>query len=147
MNENRPFQLSRIVLGGLAAAWLAFAAAPVALATTDDQAAALCTQEMTANQGAMNLRNIAVRRHDHVPYVYGDADFSDASNVHFRCRVYEDQVRNVRYMVRNPELENGRAWSEVRPQGNEHEGLDLDEPAMMAPPAGVDLPKFELVPQ
>jgi hypothetical protein len=41
---------------------------------------------------------------------------------------------------------NGRAWAKDRPQGAEHEGLELDEPAMSAPPPDPASPHFVRVP-
>jgi len=146
MRPNRSLELSRVLRDAAVAALVTLVGAPGAMATTDDEAVALCTQELTG-QGALDVRNTLVRRQEQVPYVYGDADFADANAVHFRCRVFEGKVGSLRYMVKNAEYESGRAWSTERPQGDAHAGLELDEPAMTPPATEDPGPKFEMVPK
>lgn len=152
MMKNRRFHFPSIAMRGAAAAILVMAGVHAASATTDDEAAALCQQELTGNQGALEVRDIEVRRHverDHegVPFVYGNADFADATRVHFRCRVFNEKVTSVSYLVKDPEFVDGRAWSKERPHGAGHHDLMLDEPAKSPPPANPVSPHFERVPQ
>lgn len=88
---------------------LCFGWATVAVAITSEAAIALCEDEMLSEAEALSLRDLKVRRHDDVPYVYGNADFSDIKGIHFRCKIYHDKVRELRYLVKDPEYVNGRA--------------------------------------
>jgi hypothetical protein len=127
-----------------AIATLTFASA--ALATTDEEAAALCEAELTGPLGATALADVKIRRHEGAPWVYGNATFPDAEAVHFRCQVYHDAVHHIMYLVRTPEQASGRGWSSERPHGDMHDsGLVLDEAATAAPQAPLAMPKFEAV--
>lgn len=114
--------------------------------TSNDEAEQLCITELTVGQSASETDVLHVRRHDNVPYVYGKADFEDINGVHFRCKVFEEKVREVMYLVKDPEYVNGRAWSKDRPRGNQHSEIVLDEPAMSAPPLDHPSPHFVRVP-
>ena len=132
----------RIPIVALSAALLA---AP-AFATTDEEAAALCRAELTGPLGADGTGDITVRRHDGAPWVYGVAAFPDATAVRFRCQVYQDAVRHVMYLVRDPQKAGGRGWSSERPGGSDHDpDLALDDAATAAPKAPLAMPKFETV--
>lgn len=116
--------------------------AGTARTTTSETAESLCVREMEINQKALAIRDLKVRRHDDVPYVYGNADFDDIKNLHFRCKVRRDALQDVRYLVKDPEYVDGRMWVSDRPQGNAHENFVLDEPAMSAPPPVSSGPHF-----
>lgn len=128
--------LGLVLLGGGQAAW----------ATTDEVAVELCVSEMLRNQSAMAVVIDEVRRQNRVPFVYGDADFADAKRVHFRCRVYNEKVTSVKYLVPDPEFLTGTGWSPVRPRGADHVDLDLNEAAKAPPAAGTAEAHFEKVP-
>lgn len=124
-----------------------FSSAPSALViTSNEDARQLCITEMATVQAATDTQALHVRRHDNVPYVYGVADFADIDGIKFRCKVFEEKVREVMYLVKDPEYVNGRAWSKTRPRGAEHSALQLDEPAMSAPPLDHPSPHFVRVP-
>ena len=109
MRQNLFARFSRATLNGFVTALIVLAGAQAASATTNDEAVALCTQALTSDHGAQTIRDIKVHHHDHVPYVYGNADFSDAVGVHFRCHAYYEKVRTLRYLVKDPEYVDGRA--------------------------------------
>ncbi|WP_068112800.1 hypothetical protein [Tropicimonas marinistellae] len=109
--------------------------AQAALATSNDEARALCRDELLANRGAVTVDISNLRRHNGVPYVYGTADFQDVDRVRIRCRVYDDEVREVSYLLADPALLRGVVWSEERPVGTGHTDLMLDEASMAPPPA------------
>lgn len=135
-----------ILRHGLAMAAALALTAVQAGATTEEEAIALCTDEMMQNQGAIELRDIDFTRMRDVPYVFGNADFPDATGLHFRCRVYDERVTSVRYLVRDPEGMDQRAWVSTRPRGDETVGIVLDD-AAKAPPAPAEVePHFERVP-
>ncbi len=138
---------SRTALSGFLIVLIVLAGVQAASATTKEEAIALCKQALTSDHGAQKTRDIEFRHHDDVPYVYGNADFSDAVGVHFRCRVYHEKVRSLRFLVKDPEYEDGRAWSKERPRGAAHYDLQLDEAAKSPPPHDPATPHFERVPQ
>jgi hypothetical protein len=123
------------------------ASANMAAATSSEDAIALCETEMVEKRAALDIRETRVRRHDDVPYVYGTADFEDIKGLHFRCKVFMEEVKEVTYLVKDPEFVDGRAWATDRPQGAVHEGLELDEAALSAPPPVPESPHFVRVPQ
>jgi hypothetical protein len=126
---------------------IAFAAVPVpALATTEEEAVEICQRAMVESEGATGLADIDFRRHEDVPYVYGSATFNDGVTVHFRCRVYQEHLTSVRYLVGDPELPGGRGWSAHRPNGYSSTGIEIDEAAKSAPPTADFEPHFEGVP-
>ena len=147
MRKNLLTRFSRAPLNGFCTLLIVLAGAQAASATTDDEAVTLCTQALAGDHGAQRIRDIEVHHHDHVPYVYGNADFSDAVGVHFRCRVYHEKVRSFRYLVKDPEFENGRAWSKERPHGAAHNDLQLDDAAKSPPPHDPATPHFVRVPK
>jgi hypothetical protein len=146
MQQDLLLRFSHAALRAVAAILIVLAGAQAASATTYDEAVALCEQELMSNHGAQEIRVTLVRRHDHVPYVYGNADFSDATGVHFRCRVYHEKVRAVRYLVKSSHMASGRAWAKARPHGAEHHDLQLDDAAKTPPPLDPAEPHFQHVP-
>jgi hypothetical protein len=139
-------RFSHAALRAAAAILIVLAGAQAASATSNDEAVALCTQELMSSHGAQEIRDVEVHHHDGVPYVYGNADFSDATGVHFRCRVYHEKVRTLRYLVNDPSMVNHRVWVKARPHGAAHHGLQLDDAAKAAPPLDPAEPHFERVP-
>lgn len=134
------------LVAGFVAAILSIAG--TAHATSSETAMSVCSAEMEGNLKALDIRDLKVRRHDDVPCVYGNADFADIKNIHFRCEVRRDTLQEVRYLVKDPEFSNGRMWVTERPQGKaQQEILFLDEPAMSAPPPVSPGPHFIRVPQ
>ena len=109
MRQDLISRFSRAMLNSFVTALIVLAGTQAASATTKEEAAALCTQELTSDHGAQKIRDIEFHYHDHVPYVYGNADFSDAVGVHFRCHAYYEKVRTLRYLVKDPEYVDGRA--------------------------------------
>ncbi len=126
---------------------LFLASANMASATSNEDAMSLCETKMVKENAALNIRDIRVRRHEDLPYVYGTADFEDAKGIHFRCKVFREKVEKVSYLVKDPEFVNGRAWATERPRGAAHEGLTLDEAALSPPPPAPESPHFVRVPQ
>ncbi|SFB83089.1 hypothetical protein [Tropicimonas isoalkanivorans] len=122
------------------------AGASAALATSNDMARDLCQTDMVENQGAETVKIEQLRRHDNVPFVYGAADFADAQGVHFRCRVYDDRVTEVRFLVSDPSLLDGAIWSEDRPSGPTTEPTELTDAAMAPPAVEAAEPRFEKPP-
>lgn len=130
----------------LAPALIVLATAIDAGATTRDEALTLCRAELTDGEGAISLNEVDFRRHDEVPFVYGDAEFADGARAHFRCRVYHNRVTSVRYLTGDRLNKGDRAWTKERPAGSEFHALELDEAARTAPaPAEIE-PNFEKVP-
>ena len=108
---------------------------------------ALCEGELKNNYSATSVYEVGVRRYHELPFVYGDADFSDATKVHFRCKVFQDKVESIHFLVQHPMDDNARLWSTERPHGDQHVDLPLDDKAM-APPQYIEgSPVFERVPQ
>ena len=147
MRQSLSTCFSHTLLSALLAIPIVIASVLAAPATTKEKAAELCMQALTNDHDAQNVRDISVHHHDGVPFVYGNADFVDAVGVHFRCRVYHEKVRTLRYLVNDPQYENGRAWSKERPRDAPHYDLKLDEAAMAPPPHNPATPHFERVPQ
>jgi hypothetical protein len=125
---------------------LALTGAKASWATTDNAAADLCMKEMLGGQEAVSARITRVIRHDQVPFAYGDADFVDANRVHFRCRIYNDRVTSVKYLVVDPEFLTGTGWAVERPAGADHIETDLNEASMAPPPTDTTDAHFERVP-
>lgn len=146
MRQILASRFSRASLNGFASILIVLAGVQAAPAITNDEAVTLCTQELM-HQGSLAIHDIEVHHHDRVPYVYGNADFSDAIGVHFRCRVYHEKVRALRYLVKDPTLRKGRAWSKERPHGAARYDLQLDEAAKTPPPHDPATPHFQRVPQ
>lgn len=122
------------------------AGAQVAWATSDNDAVDLCNEDLLTNYGAESVQTDEVRRHDQVPFVYGTTDFADVKGVHFRCRVYNDKVTSMRYLVVDTENMVGTGWAIARPHETAPVELELDENAKAAPPTGTFEPHFEAVP-
>ena len=137
---------TRFGLLGLPIAFALLTLPVPALATTNEDALKICEDGMVASEGAETLTDIEVRRHDDVPFVYGTATFGDGVTVHFRCRVYQERLTSVRYLVSDPELPGGRGWSAHRPNGYQNTGIEIDEAARSAPPTADFDPHFERVP-
>jgi hypothetical protein len=146
MQQDLLLRFSHAALRTAAAILIMLAGAQAASATGNDEAAALCKQELMSGHGAQEIRDVKVIRHHRVPFVYGNADFSDATGVHFRCRVYNEMVRAIRYLVKNPSMASGRAWAKARPHGAEHRDLQLDDAAKTPPPLDPAEPHFQPVP-
>jgi hypothetical protein len=146
MQQDLLLRFSHAILRAAAAALIVLAGAQAASATGNKEAVALCEQELMSSHGAQEIRDVNVIRHDHAPFVYGNADFSDATGVHFRCSVYHEKVRAIRYLVKNPSMGSGRAWAKARPHGAEHRDLQLDDAAKMPPPQNPPDPHFQPVP-
>lgn len=90
---------------------LAAAAWPgVSQATTKDEAMALCKEALTTDHGASSLRDVSFYRHDHRPFVYGDADSADAKLVRFRCLAFEVKVAGVDMLEPDPGVTTGHSW-------------------------------------
>jgi len=123
-----------------------FGAAHSVHATSSEIAIELCKTEMMETEEALEVRNLKVRRPEDKTFVYGDADFKDIERLHFRCRVHNDELQQIRYLVRDPDYVNGRAWAKDRPHPAKHEQFDLDEASMSAPPPIAPSPQFERVP-
>ncbi|NDV63607.1 hypothetical protein G0Q06_14190 [Puniceicoccales bacterium CK1056] len=138
----------RSIIASATSVWLVLLSSQVfaATSTSNDEAKKLCVAELTAGQSATETEVVHVRRHDDVPYVYGKANFEDINGLHFRCKVWKEKVREVMYLVKDPEYVNGRAWSKKRPHGNTHKDVVLDEPAMSPPPLDHPSPHFVRVP-
>lgn len=141
----KAFVQSSVVFAGAFAAVVA--ATGEARATSSETAMELCSTEMQANRNAQAIRDLKVRRHDDVPYVYGNVDFADIKNIHFRCKVRHDALQDVRYLVSDPDYVDGRMWVDERPQGTPRESIILDEPAMAAPPLVSSGPHFIRAPE
>ncbi len=138
------FTSHRTLAVALALAWLT---AGAAAATTEAETTALCTHEMLQNQGATELRDIDFNRIREVPFLFGNADFPDAKDLHFRCRVYQGRVTSVEYLVRDPAGMDQRAWVVLRPRGADVGGLELDETAKALPAPPEVTPHFERPPE
>ena len=138
--------LSHTVRLGLAAGLLIAAGTLAARATSGEEAEALCQTALTDKYGATAFHDVVVRRHNELPFVYGNADFSDASNVHFRCKVFQGKLEAVHFLVRHPMDQYARLWTTERPHDKEHVNMQLDEKAMSPPPTAIGSPKFERVP-
>ena len=139
------------LLTTIVAAFFVFLSSQIAFATSDEQAAELCKDKMLNQEGALDVRDVHVRRrvdprNEKVPYAFGTADFSDAKGVHFRCRVFQEKAYEVKYLVKDPELEGARGWSTDRSHQDEHHGINLDEAAKSLPPTEISSPHFERVP-
>lgn len=102
---------------------------------------------MLKKHEAVSVKDLKHVHHEDVPYVYGNADFSDLKGLHFRCKIYHGKVRKVRFLVKDSEFVDGRAWAKTRPRGKEHEGLELDAAATAPPPPDPLTPHFVKVPK
>lgn len=140
------FSASRTARVFTAAFALAMGALP-ASATTDAEDLEMCKNELIEDHAATSVKDLKHVHHEDIPYVYGNADFVDIKGLHFRCKIYHGQVRKVRFLVKDPEFVNGRAWAKDRPHGPEHEGLELDAAASAPPPLDHPSPHFVRVPQ
>ena len=118
-----------------------------AFSTTDAEDISMCKDSLLQEHAATSVRDLKHVHHEDDPYVYGNADFEDINGLHFRCKIYKGEIQRVRFLVRDPEYVNGRAWSKERSHGVEHEGLELDAPAMAPPPLDHPSPHFIRVPQ
>ena len=118
-----------------------------ALAATDEEATALCTQELVETRGAEEFQRSNTRRRKQVRFVYGTAKFADSGDIRIRCRVYRGAVISLSYLVKDPEFVNGTRWVEERPSGTNHQGLVLDDDAMALPPVTPAKPRFEKAPE
>lgn len=118
-----------------------------ASATTDAEDLEMCKNILIEEHAATNVNDLKHVHHEDIPYVYGNADFKDINGLHFRCKIYNGKVRRVRFLVKDPEFVNGRAWAKERPHGPEHEGLELDAAASAPPPLDHPSPHFVRVPQ
>lgn len=123
------------------------AAGAPAFATTDAEDLQMCKTRLIEEHGATSVRDLKHVHHEDIPYVYGNADFSDINGLHFRCKIYHGKVRKVRFLVKDPEFVDGRAWAKDRPHGQEHEGLEMDAAAAAPPPLDHPSPHFVRVPQ
>ncbi len=146
MQQDLVPRYSHAALRVAAAILIVLAGAQAASATSNDEAVALCKQELMSNHSAQEIRDVKVIRHERVPFVYGNADFPDATGVHFRCKVYNNNFRELLYLVKDPTMAKGRAWVKTRPRGAEHNGLQLDDAAKMPPPLNPADPHFQRVP-
>lgn len=121
----------------------------ISSATTREEAIELCTRELVDKLGAQVVRDPEVRRHDSAPFVYGSADYADATGVRFRCRVYKGKVRSVHHLVSDRSFARGWAWVDERPRGptpaEEPDDATIDE-AVKAPPSVVR-PLFKRPPE
>lgn len=123
----------------VAAALVLAAGVGNAWATTDEEAAAACDQELRS-LGGLAIHDVEVRREDRAPSVQGVVEFSDSAGVRFRCRVYNGEVRSLRYLVRNPTVADGWLWVAERPEGAAEAGPPRDEPPGSAPTATPEVP-------
>ena len=146
MQQDLWLRFSHAVLRTAAAALIVLAGAQAASATGNEEAVALCEQELMSSHGAQEIHDVVIRRHRTRPHVYGNADFPDAAGVHFRCTVYHDKVVDIHYLVKNSHMASGRAWAKARPHGAEHNDLQLDDAAKMPPPLDPAEPHFQHVP-
>ena len=147
MQQDLWLRFSHAVLRTAAAVLIVLAGAQAASATSNEEAVALCEQDLMGSQGAQEIHDVVIRRHRTRPHVYGNADFPDAAGVHFRCTVYHDKVVDIHYLVKDPKVFGGRAWQKARPSGEaHHEDLELDDAAMMPPPQNPPDPHFQPVP-
>lgn len=148
MHTRFPGTRARTFLNAMAALCLAIIGSPLSAATStsNDEAMALCKTEMMSGHSATDVDDLRVRRHDDVPFVYGTANFADIKSIHFRCKVFEEMVREVMYLVKDPEYVDGRAWSKDRPHGEAPSDLVLDDAAMSPPPLDHPSPHFVRVP-
>lgn len=117
-----------------------------AQATTKEETIELCKAEMFEKQGAKAVASLDYRRHDRVPYVYGDASFDKVPLIHFRCRIYQGRVTSVKYLVPDPNLAGGKGWVKIRPPKHKPEDAVLDEASKAPPPETLVEPHFEKVP-
>ena len=152
MWKIRPMLQSHFLLTAIIAAILVVLSPQTGLATSDEEAAALCKNKLLNDQGALDVREVEVRRRvdpsdEAMPFAFGMADFSDAKDVYFRCRVFQDKAYDVKYLVKDPDLEGAKGWTSERPHQDEHQGVELDEAAKSAPPTAIDSPVFIRVPQ
>jgi hypothetical protein len=132
MHQGLCSRLSGLARRFVAAALVLAAGIGTAWATTDEEAAAACDQELRS-LGALAIQDVEVRREDRAPSVQGIAEFPDSAGVRFRCRVYNGEVRSLRYLVRNPTVADGWLWVAERPEGAAEAGPTRDGPA--PPPA------------
>ena len=126
---------------------LFLASAQIAFATNNKDAIEACRTDLQESEAATEFRDFRVSHHHNVPFVYGTVDFADIKGIHVRCRIYKGTVKELRYLVRDPGVTNGRGWSKSRPHGEIHEGLELDEAAQAPPPKNAPSPHFIRVPQ
>jgi hypothetical protein len=147
MNDDRDRRWAGSLMRTASAGLILMASATAALATTEAEALALCETAMRQTYGATDLRDVEFRRHHEIPYVYGTADFADVAAVHYRCRLYQEQVTSVRYLVGDPNQNEDQAWAEARPTPATHAVGAFPEAAktMPSPPPEVE-PHFEKVP-
>jgi hypothetical protein len=82
----------------------------ISQATSEDEAMALCREALTSDYGVSNLRDLSFYRHDHRPFVYGDADTADGKLVRFRCLVFEEKVADVDMLEPDPGVTTGHVW-------------------------------------
>ncbi len=59
----------------------------------------LCKDAMAGQQSATNIRNMEAREHEDRHYAYETADFPEIDALHCRCRVRDEQVIQLRYLV------------------------------------------------
>lgn len=146
MHQHSLTHLSHAVRLCLAAGLLVAAGTATVKATSGEEAMALCEADLKDNYGATSVYDIGVRRHNELPFAYGDADFSDATKVHFRCKVFQGKVDAIHFLVQHPMDDGARLWSTERPHGDEHVDMPLDDKAMAPPQVIEGSPKFERVP-
>lgn len=118
-----------------------------AFATSDKVAIEACRTKLKDSDAAIAFRDFEVTYHRHVLFVYGTVDFEDINGIHVQCWIDQSAVREVRYLVRDPDVASGRGWSKSRPHGPEHEGLEMDAPAKAPPPTTNPGAHFIKVPQ
>ena len=102
----------------------------------------MCKHVLKTQVEALEVRDLQVHFHGHLRFVYGNADFDDIAGVHFRCRVFDERVRELWYLVKSPNVRDGRGWARKRPHGAEHEGLELDKAAISTPTPIAPSPHF-----
>ncbi|MBK0398276.1 hypothetical protein H0I76_03660 [Limibaculum sp. M0105] len=142
-SDRARFALSLAIAAIIA---LGFQTGP-AEAATEDEAKQLCMTEMSGPQKALEVRETSLVLRDRQWHFYGNADFDDAESVHFDCVVHGEKVVAVRYLVPDSSRASGTRWSNERPRGTAHQGLELNETAMSDNPLPPAEPKMMEAPK